>query len=46
VNIDNGKVILVPGPRKEVETVREIYRLAISEKKAHMQLLKSLIADG
>jgi DNA invertase Pin-like site-specific DNA recombinase len=33
VNIDNGRVILVPGSQKEVATIREIYRLAISENK-------------
>jgi DNA invertase Pin-like site-specific DNA recombinase len=34
VTIDNGRVILVHGPAKEVALVREIYRLTISEKKS------------
>ncbi len=42
VNIDNGKVILVHGPRNEVETVREIYRLVISEKKSTHAIAQEL----
>jgi len=42
VSIDNGKVILVHGPAKEVAIVREIYRLAVAEKKSALSIAREL----
>jgi DNA invertase Pin-like site-specific DNA recombinase len=42
VSIENGKVVLVHGPRKEVAVVREIYRLAISNKKSTHAIAQEL----
>ena len=41
-SVENGKVILVHGPAKEVAQVREIYRLAICEKKGAMAIARDL----
>jgi DNA invertase Pin-like site-specific DNA recombinase len=41
-SIKDSRVILVPGPLKEVAVVREIYRLAVSEKKNTCAIAREL----
>lgn len=45
-NINTDRVILVPGPIDEVETVREIYRLLIAEKLPVYAIVRYLRGKG
>jgi DNA invertase Pin-like site-specific DNA recombinase len=41
-NIENGRVVLVHGPAKEVALVRRIYRLTISNKRSAISIAREL----
>jgi DNA invertase Pin-like site-specific DNA recombinase len=44
-NIQSDRVILVPGPPKEIETVRRIFRAFVSERKSTAEIARELVAD-
>ena len=44
-NIQSDRVILVPGPPTEVETVQRIFRAFVSERKSTVDIARELIAD-
>lgn len=45
-SIQTDRVVLVPGPDREVKIVREIYRLFLSEKMSRMQIVRFLNQRG
>jgi DNA invertase Pin-like site-specific DNA recombinase len=45
-SIMTDRVILVPGPAHEVQTVKEIYRMLISEKRSISSIARKLNASG
>jgi DNA invertase Pin-like site-specific DNA recombinase len=45
-SIATDRVILVPGPAHEVQTVKEIYRMLISEKRSICAIARKLNRDG
>jgi DNA invertase Pin-like site-specific DNA recombinase len=45
-SIATDRVILVPGPRNEVETVREVYRQFVVENRAEREIAEALNARG
>jgi DNA invertase Pin-like site-specific DNA recombinase len=45
-SIASDRVILVPGPAHEVQTVKEIYRMLISEKRSICAIARKLNANG
>jgi DNA invertase Pin-like site-specific DNA recombinase len=45
-SISTDRVILVPGPSHEVQLVKEIYRMFISEKRTTCDIVRKLNADG
>ncbi|MBA1140685.1 recombinase family protein [Mesorhizobium neociceri] len=45
-SIATDRVILVPGPKQEVDTVREVYRKFISENRAEREIAEILNARG
>jgi hypothetical protein len=45
-DIETGRVILVPGPTREVETIREIYRLKIVEGRTANAIARDLNRQG
>jgi len=44
-NIQSDRVILVPGPANEVETVRRIFRSFVGERKSAAEIARELVAD-
>lgn len=45
-SIQTDRVILVPGPRNEVETVHRIYRLFVTERRSEREIAAILNANG
>lgn len=45
-SIATDRVILVPGPSNEVQTIREIYRMLISEKRSICGIARKLNSNG
>ncbi len=45
-SLANGRVILVPGPPEEINRVRDIYRLKISEKKSAKDIARGFNRQG
>ena len=45
-NLHNDHIILVPGPADEVRTVREIYRLFVTERMPHKRIARILNEKG
>ena len=45
-SISTDRVILVPGPAHEIQIVKEIYRMFISEKRSTCAIARKLNADG
>ena len=45
-SLQTDRVVLVPGPEKEVETVRRIYRLFVLERRSEREIATALNAEG
>ncbi len=45
-NIQSDRIILVPGPAYEVETVRRIYRAFVTERKSTLEIARELNLEG